>query len=340
MRLESEYAHRPSERFLQCHCSSIAECASGDLLVAFYAGSHEGQPDVAVVTVRKPAGATAWEPPVIVSDTPGKPEGNCTLFAHPAGRLFLFYGTHERRPREDDPSQERWMIRNQKLKVSTDDGHTWSDDIVISEHWGFLFRNKPIVLSNGDIIVGLEDALGRCSRFLISEDNGETWFYSEPVLGIPNEQPTLIQRKDGSLLALLRPREPQSIAESRRRIGRAESFDNGRTWVNVRWTDLPNHGAAFDMVKLRDGRPPYVGLAFNNSEVDRSVLTLALSEDEGETWPHMRNLENPPGSYEYPAIIQDRAGLLHVTYSVGPRTLNRDHIKHVCLSPEWIPSGA
>mgnify|MGYP002153798417 FL=1 len=207
---------------------------------------------------------------------------------------------------------------------------------MLRKEWGYVFRNKPIVLANGDFILGTGCNDGR-SRFLISEDRGQHWFYSEGVPGVPNYHPTLIQRSDGSLFALLRPAGVGHRPGARPRIGRTQSFDNGRTWTEAVCTDLPNHGAAFDMVKLQDAR---VVLVFNNSEVDRSQLTLALSEDEGESWPYMRDLEVPAGSYEYPAIIQDRAGLLHVTYSVGPQLWNRDHIKHVCLSPEWILARA
>ena len=226
---------------------------------------------------------------------------------------------------------------------------------MLREELGYVFRNKPIVLANGDWILGVE-CDDEHSRFLILEDGGQRWFYSAPVPGVMHSHPTLIQRSDGSLFALLRPLTQQDNPPpgALPRIGRTQSFDNGRTWTQAVYTDLPNHGAAFDMVKLRDGR---VVMAFNNSETDRSRLTLAMSYDEGETWPVMRDLEpptdggqstatagttatgqspTPPGSFEYPAIIQDGAGLLHVTYSVGPELWNRDRIKHVCLSPEWV----
>jgi predicted neuraminidase len=329
--LQAEIAFAPTDRFARCHCSTIVECANGDLLVAFYAGTDEALPDVAVVSVREKAGSDKWEPVTIIADTPGKPEGNPVLFVGPTGKVWLFYGTMHG-PVRGDGEGVSWGTVDQKYKVSLDNGYTWSEDHMLREEWGYVFRNKPILLANGDIVLGTGCDDGQ-SRFLISEDMGEHWFYSQGVPGVPNHHPTLIQRSDGSLFALLRPAGVGHSPEAKARIGRTQSFDNGRTWAPATYTDLPNHGAAFDMVKLQDGR---LVVVFNNSEVDRSVLTLALSEDEGETWPHMRNLENPPGSYEYPAIIQDRAGLLHVTYSVGPELWNRDHIKHVRVGPEWI----
>jgi len=331
----ADLAFTPTERFPRCHCSTIVECPNGDLLVALYAGSDEARPDVAIVSVRKPAGADTWDPPVVIADTPQKPEGNPVLFVDPSGKLWLFYGTMHGRLRGPEGPGTGWASVDQKYKTSTDNGYTWSEDVMLREEWGLVFRNKPIILANGDWILGVEDALESRSRFLITPDSGQSWFYTDPVPGVLHSHPTLIQRSDGSLLALLRPLTQQDNPPpgALPRIGRTQSFDNGRTWTEAVYTDLPNHGAAFDMVKLQDGR---VVLVWNNSETDRSRLTLALSEDEGDTWPVMRDLEVPPGSYEYPAIIQDSAGLLHVTYSVGPRLWVRDRIKHVTLSPDWI----
>jgi predicted neuraminidase len=82
------------------------------------------------------------------------------------------------------------------------------------------------------------------------------------------------------------------------------------------------------MVKLADGR---VVLAFNNNEHQRNPLTLALSEDEGETWQHKRDVVTGEGRFDYPAIIEDRERLLHLTY-----THNRSHIGHIILTPDWI----
>jgi predicted neuraminidase len=116
-----------------------------------------------------------------------------------------------------------------------------------------------------------------------------------------------------------------------KRIGKAVSHDRGRTWSDAVNTDIPNPGAAIDMVKLQDGR---VVLVFNDNWNSRNPLTLAISEDDGETWPHKRDLVTGEGSFAYPAIIHDNRGLLHVTY-----TNNRIHIDHVVLEPDWIMGG-
>jgi len=319
--IERELINQPTERFPSCHCSTIVELPSGDLLAAWYAGSAESRPDVAVVISRKPKGVKDWEPCQIVSDTPGKPEGNCVLFVAPDEKLWIFFAVMHGKLDGPPGPGVRWETCDFRCKTSTDEGRTWSETLMLLEELGMVARCKPIALKNGDIIMGFEHKDGY-SYFMISKDMGETWFWTGPLLGVKNQHPTLIQRKDDSILALLRPNDVY------RRISKSISIDNGRTWSPAVNTDFPNPHAAIDMVKLADGR---VVLAFNNNEHQRNPLTLALSENEGETWKYMRDIVTGEGGFDYPAIIEDKAGLLHLTY-----THNRRHIGHITLSPDWI----
>jgi len=315
--------NQPTELFPSCHCSSIVQLKSEDLLCCWYAGSGEARPDVAVLLSRLPKGDKQWSPFEVVADTPDLPEGNCVLFCAPDDILWLFYCIM--RGELDGPPRPgvRWSTCTLHAKISKDEGRSWSEPRTLREKWGGVYRTKPIVLDNGDYILGLESEYP-FSLMMISENQGKDWFFTKPVVGVPNSHPTLIQRKDGPLLALLRP-------EWAPYIGRATSTDRGRTWTKAVNTELPNPGAAVDMVQLRDGR---VVLAFNNSKEHRNPLTLALSEDEGETWPHRRDLITEEGSFSYPAIIEDTQGRLHVTY-----THRRKHIGHIVVTPEWILQG-
>jgi predicted neuraminidase len=315
-----EHINQPTERFPRCHCSTIVELPSGDLLTAWYAGSGEAKRDVAVVSSRREKGAGSWGEMKVISDTPGKPEGNCVLFVAPDGVLWVFFAVMHGKLDGPYGPGVRWVTCDLRAKTSTDEGRTWSETRIIREELGMVARCKPIVLDNGDIIMGFEHKQG-FSYFMISPDDGRTWQWTGPLRGVPNEHPTLIQRENGDILAMLRP-------SFFKRIARAVSHDRGRTWEHAVNTEFPNPGAAIDMVKLEDGR---VVLVFNDSWRGRNPLTLAMSEDEGETWPHKRDLVTGEGSFAYPAIIQDAEGLLHVTY-----TNNRVHIDHVVVEPDWI----
>jgi predicted neuraminidase len=56
-------------------------------------------------------------------------------------------------------------------------------------------------------------------------------------------------------------------------------------------------------------------------------LNVAISDD-GATWKAALVLENTPGEYSYPAVIQTADGLVHITY-----TWQRKKIRHAVVDP-------
>ena len=75
---------------------------------------------------------------------------------------------------------------------------------------------------------------------------------------------------------------------------------------------------------LKDGRAL---LVYNDTPRGRTPLSVAMSK-EGSTWTNVVTLENQPGEYSYPAVIQTSDGKVHVTY-----TWKRQRIRHVVLKP-------
>jgi alpha-L-rhamnosidase len=95
----------------------------------------------------------------------------------------------------------------------------------------------------------------------------------------------------------------------------------------MRPTTLPNPDSGIDAVTMTDGRAL---LVYNHVSTRRKrfPLNVAISSD-GRRWRALRVLEDQPGEYSYPAVIQGSDGLVHITY-----TWNRERIKHVVLDPE------
>jgi predicted neuraminidase len=89
-------------------------------------------------------------------------------------------------------------------------------------------------------------------------------------------------------------------------------------------TDLPNPNSGIDAVTLKDGRHL---LIYNHTVKGRSPLNLAASAD-GHRWQAALTLENEPGEYSYPAIIQTADGLIHMVY-----TWKRQKIRHTVVDP-------
>jgi predicted neuraminidase len=193
---------------------------------------------------------------------------------------------------------------------------------------GWQPRCKPTVLPSGRILLPLYTDTFSISIMAISDDEGESWFASEPLIGFGNIQPTVLRRDDGTLLAFMRENGP------RKRIRIAQSSDDGITWGPVGVTELPNPGSGLDGVRLTSG---HWLLVYNDTTEGRHSLAVSLSDDEGRTWKWTRHLErHEDGSYHYPAVIQAPDNMIHVVYSHFVEA--GKSMKHVALNEAWIQS--
>jgi predicted neuraminidase len=99
-------------------------------------------------------------------------------------------------------------------------------------------------------------------------------------------------------------------------------MDNGLTWSQGRFIDVPQNNSGLDVVRLKDGR---VVMIFNNTTVGRTPLNLAISTD-GEHFRVFATLEDTVGQYSYPAIIQWPDGSLEMTYTWQRKTIKYAHL--------------
>jgi len=182
----------------------------------------------------------------------------------------------------------------------------------VSRRMGWQTKNKPFILNGERLIVPLYSDRMECTLFAITDDWGGNWQFSNPVIGGIGIQAAIAIKEDGVLVAYLRDNGPPP-----QRIQYTESIDNGLSWSIARDTELPNPGAGFDMVTLKNG--DWL-LVYNHTEEGRHNLTAALSCDEGKTWKWRKHLENDLRGEEatrshYPAVIEGEDGMVHVVYS-------------------------
>jgi predicted neuraminidase len=300
--------------FRECHASTIVETASGDFLAAWFGGTREGAADVAIWMSRLSQGR--WSPPEVVAREPNVPSWNPVLFRAPGGRIWLYYKV--------GPSPEKWTAAR---KFSTDDGKTWQGPEYLPAGLLGPIKDKPIVLSNGDIVAGssVESQRNWSAWIERSTDGGNSWARFGPVT-IPGEpygiiQPTLVELAPNRLRLFARSRQGE--------IYTADSSDAGRTWTAARPTSLPNPNSGIDAVRLKDGR---ILIVYNPSTHERTPLSVAVSHDGGETWTPWLELETGPGEFSYPAVIEDSRGDVHIAY-----TWNRRRIKHVVILKSALP---
>lgn len=312
--LQSEFIYETAP-FPSCHASTLAETKSG-LIAAWFGGTHERHPDVGIWVSRYENGA--WTVPVEVANGVGfatnrLPTWNPVLFQPKAGPLMLFYKV--------GPSPSTWWGM---LMTSADAGKTWSAPRRLPEGVLGPIKNKPVQLPNGEILCGssTEGTNGWRVHFERTPDLGVTWSATPPLNDgreIGAIQPSILFHKDGSFQALGRTRQG--------RVFELWSRDHGKTWSKMALTDLPNPNSGTDAITLQDGRQL---LVYNHSTKGRSPLNVAMSED-GKVWQAALVLEDDataPNGFSYPAVVQSRDGLVHVTY-----TWKRERIKHVVVDP-------
>jgi predicted neuraminidase len=156
----------------------------------------------------------------------------------------------------------------------------------------------------------------------MTRDLGKTWTKTGP-LNDGKEfgaiQPTILLHPGHRLQALCRSRQG--------RITECWSEDGGITWGPMKATELPNPNSGIDAVTLKDGRHL---LVYNPVTRGRWPLVVAMSKD-GKGWETVATLEDQPGEFSYPAIIQSGDGLVHITY-----TWRRQKIRHAVLDPARV----
>ena len=298
-----------SAPFPSAHASTIVETPGG-LVAAWFGGTREKHPDVGIWLSRHDG--RGWSVPVEVAsgrqrDGRRYPCWNPVLFRSRDGPLWLFYKV--------GPSPSAWWAL---VMRSDDDGRAWSSPKRLPDGILGPIRAKPVELADGTVLAGSStEHDGWRVHMESTRDIGGAWTRTPPLSDpakLSAIQPTILVHDARRLQILCRTE--QGV------VGESWSDDGGRTWGALRRTDLPNPSAGIDALRLADGR---FLLAYNPTRDDRRRLQIAVSS-EGRSWQPAALLEDGPGEYWYPAMIQARDGRVHVTY-----TWRRERIKHVVL---------
>jgi len=305
--------------FKQCHASTIQSIGKDSLLACWFGGTHESNPDVVIWSSHYTNGK--WQLPVQIADgilaDKRYPTWNPVLYQQPKNDiLYLFY--------KIGPNPREWKGY---VKYSIDKGHHWSAAQTLPDGILGPIKNKPFTLSNGDILspssTESKDEIWK-AHIEISHDDGKTWSIHtiRPDTSIQVIQPSIVPHKDGRLQVLCRSKENKVMS--------AFSSDQGNSWGPWKATNLLNPNSATDAIRLKNGLFMIVynpAIAGNDWWEGRTKLHVATSHD-GLHWHDTLTLEDgvKGDEYSYPTIIQDKTGLIHITY-----TWNRKSIKYIRL---------
>ncbi len=336
------------------------------LAVWFQGSGERTANDVELRGARLKKGETKWSETFPMADTPGLPDCNPILFLNRKGKLFLVWiavladAWEEAILRvrtstdydQDGPPVWNWQdnILFKPTDAFAEEFEKKIDQVEVppqypadfvasvkkrylekakspsSRSLGWMPRIQPIILKSGRILMPLYSDGFTCGLIGISDDDGETWRPSLPIVGL-GIQPALAECQNGDIVAYMR------AGPTRMSI----SQDQGESWsVAVPMSDKPSV-ASVDLDVLRDGRWVYT---VGDVEKGRYRLTIFVSSDEGKTWKKGETIEHDPNkknSYCYPCLMQAKDGMIHLTYTYGLNDINKRSIKHVRIDPAKLP---
>jgi predicted neuraminidase len=245
-----------SAPFASCHASTLVETQNGDLLVAWFGGSAEGNPDVAIWMSR--SSRNTWSKPLRLISEPGVATYNPVLFRTSDNLLWLSY--------KFGPSPTNWTGA---YLNSSSDGKAWSKPIHLRAGLYGPIKNKPLILSNGTIVAGtsVESYHSWSCWVERSTDNARTWSRHGPI-AVPGIEYGIIQ----PAIVPISGRRLRMFVRATEQIGRicyADSNDDGISWTSAKLTSLPNPNSGIDAVRLKDDR---LLLVYNHTKSGRTPL--------------------------------------------------------------------
>jgi len=293
--------------------AAIAELTDGSLLVGwteFYAGDGADHgPARLVGRISTDRGATWGHKYELVANDGGCNVMEVNFLRLLDGRLALFHCQ-----KNSEGGDCRVMMR-----TSADEGRTFGPAVELSTAGKYtgLTNGRGLRLDSGRIL--LEAWENESCYCCLSDDDGATWRdgqRAQPAGGGCWEN-ACVQLRDGRVLMLMRT----GLGGQYRSL----SSDGGETWSPPEATALTGTAAPVSIGRiLATGHLLAIWnhnlgtYAANNT--NRNPLTAAVSEDEGETWVHRRNLEDAPDdAWAYPAVtwVDDRALVTYFTYTGG-----------------------
>ena len=160
-----------------------------------------------------------------------------------------------------------------------------------------IFRGKRILLQTHTHVPEMGGTF-----VMFSDDEGATWtqskgflmgYFRDGYMGhMTADEPTIAELKDGRLLCFMRGTGGCIL--------KSYSSDGGEYWTKVETTDLANSNSPAFVARVpTNGDLVCVWNQMSVDEIQRGFrrgrLSIAISQDDGQTWSHFKNLEVSEG---------------------------------------------
>jgi len=100
----------------------------------------------------------------------------------------------------------------------------------LNQRLGWMTANQPIQLQSGERLLPLYSDRFVASIMAISDDGGNSWKASQPLVSYGSIQPTVLERSNGHVVAMMRENGVH------KRIRYSVSDNQGRNWSTVQET--------------------------------------------------------------------------------------------------------
>lgn len=354
----------------QNHAPQLCWVGKDNLACVWMAGSQEGTASMSIVLSFLSSGSSTWSVPQVVSKDTNRSEQNPFLFVSNDELLLVHTSQQIRSPDsviEDTGSfSMQWTARLRIQRLSLFGFDVCSPDTWSVSSWSrssdlinqpAFCRNPPLRRPDGCWLLPIYRSL---------EEGGAFGFdYSQVLVLSPtglqplaNSNPVVVPESTGrvhgsivysedhhQLLQFFRSRLADRIYCSR-------SDPDGQQWSTPEPTKLPNNNSSIQATRLQSGRlamiynrfcfdpDPSIPRSWGEANWPRTrwPLSIALSEDDGVTWPWIRDIDTGlgfcgagnwtlNGQLAYPSLLEGLPGELHIAYSWGGRIA----IRYVCL---------
>lgn len=348
---------------VQNHAPQLCWIDPDHLCCVWMAGDREGSAGMSVYASDLLTGSGQWSPPVLVSQDPQRSEQNPLLFVTETPRRLHLIHTAQRvrQPGETTAGASafsmQWTakLRMRSLDLASD---SWAETIDLLDTPAFC-RHPPFRRADGFWLLPIYRSLEEGGAFghdhslvLVLDPDGQ------PV-GDPVAVPESTGRVHGSIVPSADGRSLLQFFRSRLadRIYRSVADLDGLHWSTPEPTALPNNNSSIQALRLSSGR---LAVIFNRCCVHpeaaaqqawgeanwprtRWPLSIALSADDGLTWPWIRDIDTglgfcgtanwiANGQLAYPTIVEGVPGQLHIAYSWAGRAA----IRYLCLHEDEI----
>lgn len=319
---------------LSAHSATLTRLPNGDMLALWFAGTHEGRPDVKIW--QSIYAKNHWQMATIaVSPQALRAElgayvyklGNPVVYTASNGQLHLFVVS---------VTIGGWAGSRLNHFISNDNGKTWkfSKLLILSPLLNFstLVRTSPIPLTNGGFYLPVYSEFAMTYPEILEFDQKGN-FICQIRMNTSRAnllQPSLVPLSAKTAKAFLRNKAIKNDI-----LYMQDTSDGGISWGPITSTNLTNHDSSLVVTKLNNNLLLMVHNIYKkhdslDSSDDRSHLALAVSRD-GVNWRDIYDLENDvKGEFSYPAIyVKD--SIVDILY-----TWKRKQIKHVRFNQAWL----